>query len=601
MFNHQQEQELITERRSTASVNLIIPLISSILLTLVFVFNAQGQEDEETYDISLVQTAEVDREIVKVENRKVMTETYTIKEGEHVWKILRNRGLLEKQNLMELLTVLKKLNSSLDNLDVIHPGEKIIIPLVISPLGADENIPEALYSEPAVPIESIENIERYTVRSGDRLIKIIKNHYDIPDELLYDEYLDQLKKINPHIGSIDSIYPGQKIRLPVYSQKVVRAPVKKPSFSASSEEEYKNQLLKIGTQLGEIFNLMGEEWIQKGEHFIPLETGGQVSLNAESYPVLNIRNGNKIILDLHNELPDKMADLIVSSWKNYRIVRLDQGDNLEAALDRILKQCGYDMVFDKNASYNVKGEISVILNADRIIRRFPEPSPAQKNIMAVNLVQGSDSRTPENIRDFLKTIGISVIDYPASTLKEKDDIIAVEIIEIGDSRDDLIRELLDLAGIPFVSDSDISVYRGENSGFKVIISADYLLNIRGREAIIDLHGLGTEMVNLLKEHNYRVISLSNPGDALEMGAGLLEFIGVDSQSGMLPFDITGNGENSGLRLIIKGIDFRDKDNLEIFATDLTLPNVILEFLAARGKKMLQLRQISDLKEDRINE
>ena len=116
-------------------------IILPVLLLLFFPGPAAAQEkEEETYSISLVQTAEVGKDIVTVDDRKVLTEEVTVKKGDHIWQMFRERGLLEKRNLGELLAILKRLNTSLSNLDLIYPGEKIIIPLSLAPLQAPVNV-----------------------------------------------------------------------------------------------------------------------------------------------------------------------------------------------------------------------------------------------------------------------------------------------------------------------------------------------------------------------------------------------------------------------------------------------------------------------------
>ena len=51
----------------------------------------QEENEEETYAISLIQTAEEDKEILEVEDKKVLAETYTIRKNDYVWKLLRER------------------------------------------------------------------------------------------------------------------------------------------------------------------------------------------------------------------------------------------------------------------------------------------------------------------------------------------------------------------------------------------------------------------------------------------------------------------------------------------------------------------------------
>lgn len=105
-----------------------------VIIPLSHVAMAQEKTDEETYSISLVKTAEEGKEIYELEDKRVLAETYTVQKGDHIWRLFRERGLLKKRNLTELLSTLQKLNKSLASLDLIYPGEKLIIPLLIAPV-----------------------------------------------------------------------------------------------------------------------------------------------------------------------------------------------------------------------------------------------------------------------------------------------------------------------------------------------------------------------------------------------------------------------------------------------------------------------------------
>ncbi|MCJ7596523.1 MAG: LysM peptidoglycan-binding domain-containing protein, partial [Desulfobacterales bacterium] len=322
-------------------------LMSALVLLLLPLHGALSQDKaEETYSISLVQTAEVekDKQIREIDDKKVLTEAYTVKRGDHLWQLFRDRGLLNKQNLPELLAVLKRLNKSLTNLDLIYPGERIVIPLTISPVaGLGKSTVEV-----KVPFEALKDVklENYTVKPGDSLVKVVKNLYQVPDRELHDEYLHLLKRLNPEIEDLNLIHPGQVVRLPIYHAELVRVPIEpvKPP-APSSEAPQDADLTALSRQLMDIFTLLGEEWVNTGEHFIPLKSGGQINLKADTFPILNLSNGIRVVVDLHNNLPENMAELISSSWENYRIVHLGKGDNLRAALDKILSLCNYQKIY----------------------------------------------------------------------------------------------------------------------------------------------------------------------------------------------------------------------------------------------------------------
>ncbi|MBW1818632.1 MAG: LysM peptidoglycan-binding domain-containing protein, partial [Deltaproteobacteria bacterium] len=115
------------------------------------------------------------------------------------------------------------------------------------------------------------DLKAYTVKRGDNLTRIVKEAFHVPDKDLSEEYLKKIKELNPFIKDPNLIHPGQVIRLPIYSPQVVRKSISKPA----PPEPGKQEARRLGTDLGEIFTEMGEDWVRTGRHFIPLESGGR--------------------------------------------------------------------------------------------------------------------------------------------------------------------------------------------------------------------------------------------------------------------------------------------------------------------------------------
>jgi len=566
-----------------------LPMTISILAGIFMLCPSsitQGQEEEETYSISLEKTAGADREIYEVDGKKVITESYSVVKGDHVWNILRQRGLLNK-NLKETLSVLKKLNSSLTNLDLIYPEDNIIIPLVISPVDGG-GFPGEGEEATVASLEEIKGIENYIVRPGDSLIKVVQNLYDIPEKELYNEYLNQLKRINPSIKDIDTIFPGQKIRIPIYSPQIVRLPIK-PSTPAEKAKKDRDELKLMGRQLGEIFSLIGEEWLQAGEHVIPLKSGGQINLNMVSYPIISLRSGKRIILDLYNDLPEDLAGLITSSWYNYGIVHLRDDEDLKDAMERIIILCDYRKIQGINEPLILAGDIPLRITADWIIQLTTEQSAEEQNIVIVNLCENEGSVTPATIRRYLERLGVKTVDYPPSREGMEETAEAPEILETGNERSSIMESLLSLFGLTFSSDTEIPIYGKQQADFNFIVKADYLLKIDGKDAVIDMNGLGPDIIALLNEHQYKVLSLADESPSAIV-TKTLDFLGIKSDPGPHPFLAADRAESKNIRLMIPGTIFKDDKGQSIFATHLTLYPEIVSFLSQKGYRILRLPQ-----------
>ena len=551
---------------------------------------SQAQEEEKTYSISLVQTAEKREgmELREVDDKKILTQEYTVQKGDHVWQLFRERGLLLKRNLPELLSVLKKMNKSLDNLDLIHPGQKIIIPLKIVPVGG------APVQEEIVQIADLKDIDfrDYTVMKDDSVIKVIKGMYRIPEDDLYRDYLQLVRKMNPDIKDLDAVYPGQHIRLPIYSPQVIRAPIKAPGPVPSGDKTQtataSPEPNPVVNDLAEIFVEMGEEWIRSGEHFIPLKTGGQINLKASAFPIINLKKGPRVIVDLDSNLPPKMARLIESSWDNYRVVHLTKTDSLKSALDKIIRVCDFPKVFNRGEPLVLGKDVSVSITGDWIVQLPENGSDRPFSSVAINLRDANAPHTPLMIKHYLAGLGIKVIDYPPAPDNDPVATSGGEPLNGGKAPASWVRSVLDLAGQIYEADTNIPVYQSKKEDLKLIIRADILLKIKGKDAVIDMTGLAPEVISLLEDQGVRTLTLANESDPLKLIARTCEFVSLQFQRGPHHFMVIKKEGSGNIKLTLAGVIFSDAGGDSILATSLNLPDEINSFLAQRGYKVLLL-------------
>ena len=473
---------------------VMIPATVILLLSV----QALSQESEESYSISLVQETEVDkkknREVREVDNRKVLTENYKVAKGDHLWQLFRERGMLGKRDLPELMTILRRLNPSLTNLDLIYPGQRIVIPITLTPVKGFPTLAKTS-TETTVSLEALKDLdlEKYTVKPGDSLIKVVKERFSVSEKEISGAYLQMLKRINPSIEDLNRIYPGQVVRLPLFSSQMVRAPIKREKPPTPQKPEPPpHKIANLKQQLTEIFSLVGEEWVTTGEHFIPLKSGGQVNLKADSFPVLNVSNGNRVIVDFHQDLPERMAQAITTQWDNYRIVHLQQEDDLQKALDKIFPACGYHRVYKQGEPLELVGDIGIQMTADWIIQPLPPPDQGLGHMMLITLTDSRTAKTSPEIKSFLENLDLKVIEYPASEQPKVASTENVEILKAGHETPELVDMVLSLTGQSFSKNIEIPFYQGQKTQFSFLMKADFFLYVHGKEAIIDYSGLGGE-------------------------------------------------------------------------------------------------------------
>jgi len=592
----------------------LFPVLIGIFL-LLFPVDIVAQEEEETYSITFTKTAEnkttsgEKREILEVEGRRVLTETHAVQKGEWLWKILNKKELTKKKNFVELMEILKKLNPELTNLDKIHPGQKIIIPLTLAPAGSAPTPAVAAAPVPVTPssLEKLE-LEDYTVEMGDSLIKIINRKYASPDMAFCEEYLQAVKKLNPNIENLNLIYPGQKIRLPLYSPEVLRMPIEdKPPPPApaavempeldmepppesviqiSSVEEIRHPLRD---RLGRLFKILGEDWIQRGQHYIPLKGQGEINLRADAYPMIDLSNGLKVIVDLQKAMPGRMAGLIESSWDNYRIVHLDEGDDLRSALGRILPECGLGTILKPGEPLHLGDEIPLRLSADWIIRKTGAMGGPEDAVMITLLDEGTPP-TPEPIKSYLAKRGVQVVDFPPGAAASPLPRPSPRTVTLaGTTPRDLLEGLLDLMGLDYLRNVEIPVYgKKDSADYNLFVKADYLLEIDGHKFMLDLTGVGSDLINLMRERDMSYLHLREEGEPLTLVRRILEFLNLQFTGSPLDFMASERDELRNIRVSIQGVAFFDKSGRHLLATQLLLPEEITQLAAGKGYQILKI-------------
>ena len=345
----------------------------------------------------------------------------------------------------------------------------------------------------------------------------------------------------------------------------------------------------LSRQLNDIFTQMDEEWVQTGKHFIPLKSGGQINLNADAYPIINLSNGKKVIVDLYNDMPKNMATLITTSWENYRIVHIEIKDDLRKILNKIIPLCDFYKLYGANDPLILGGDIPLRITADWIIQRSPESADKPGTFTILTLVGGAVPRIPKVIQKYLDSLGIQTIEFPSSDETSETDIGQTAPMMSINSKSSLIETLLERSGQRFSTEVDIPIYQSNKTDLNLTIKADFFLNVRGRDCIIDLNGLGADIISLLEEHHFLVLSVPMDENPMVIVTKTLNFIGVKSESKPHAFMAADRNESRNIRLMIQGVSFKNENGQNVFTTPVFLPQEIASFLSQKGYRVLHLR------------
>ncbi len=620
---------------------------------------------------------------ITVGGKKYVTQAYIVKKGDWISKLLRQRGVLEGRDLSELselLKVIKDLNRSLPSLNLIQPGQEIIILAKAPPeksLGAKKpktasatattktpavkTPSETKKPQPAVYQEL--RYEKYTVAPGDWLSSIVVARHNISLKTFFSEYLPLFKRANPSIKDPNNLNKGQVIILPLYPPQFAEkrdtrtlisrlvtdaakpkpapatptstktASVSKPSVSkplppkkttlpptavAAAKKPKpdpvtmenidpappKMKTLPAATgqtpgkpkkkvnpavyHLGRIFSAMGEDWVQSGEHFIPLKSGTGVHFKATTFPMVNPQKSRWVIVDPSNTFPDKLAKLIGSTWDHYRVVHLKEEDDLKTAVGKVLKASGYPKVFEKGEPLELKGDVDLRVTGDWIVT-LTEPGSGEKpSFVVINLIESDKPRTPEPIKNYLAELGVKAIEYPPVRGQAPAKTYKIEKTQVGPNRSSLIETLLTMMGHPFSSQTEVHVYQDKAGDLRFVITADYYLKIKGKNSIIDLTGMSPQLRAYLADQGLRVLDLTTVGSPMDTVIKTLKFCDVTYNPGPHSFTATTGEKSRNVGMIIPGVVFSDRRGKKVLATQRELSDNLVAFLTRKGYRYLAL-------------
>ena len=419
--------------------------------------------------------------------------------------------------------------------------------------------------------------------------------YKIPQNLLYNDYFRLVKKLNPDLKDINVLQPGQLLRMPMPSRVKMKYSSEKHNLFEPKVTPKKSTSAHgskiLAKDLGKIFLDIGEEWINSGEHYIPFKSGGHVQLSAASFPILYLRNGLVVIIDLEDRLPVSIEKAIRANWRNYRVVHLRKNDDIKSALEKIFEVCGYQEIRKAGEPLRLPGYVELDISGDWILSPSGGLRGEKEKYVVIHLVSDNGSKTPSNIKRYLMRRGIKVVDFPAAETAPILETRDIKPIILGTNPLSLIEKLLKGMGFSFSSQTEIPVYQSHN-GIRVVIKADVLLKVEQKDAIIDVSGLSPGIVSLLNEHRFRYLSLAGIDDPMEIVVKILDFLHIPFASGVHHFLITGGDNRERISIGIPGVTFSKSKLTKMIVISHELPREVNMILSRKNYRIFVLNTYS---------
>ncbi len=464
---------------------------------------------------------------------KHQTDTYVVKKNEWLLNIIQNKYDVSKEEAYRILELVKRLNPELKDLNDIYPGQKVFLPRKRSSETAGAAHPSSGVLSDG---KKEKVILKYVVKRGDSVSGIIHKKLGKSHGEIY-RTLGLVKGLNPGVKDLDRIYPGQTLFLPRAIREIVRLPFRNKNVAIPQ--------YKILPVVSHIINRMYGVVITDGSYCIPVPPSGEVKIDCSRVPVVEINDGNIILLDLSNRIPADLKRVIESTWENYRVISVQEGEEISSMLKRIIDATGVYEARKVNRYEEVGNTPIVKVSVEWLVSK--KPGFKGTGSYAFNFVSKSSQLVPLPVKDYAQGNGLEIIEIMDSLgIAADEEVYQACPVQVLDSGSDmgLAKSLLEMLGYSPVKDAGISILVGD--GLALSIKADLLLNTEGGRIIITSSNIPDQVMNILKKRGDRVVFISGRESREKVIENIVRAIKIPCLNNDFKFPLSGrNGKESG--------------------------------------------------------
>ena len=504
---------------------------------------------------------------------------HVVKNGEWIAGILRSQFGDEPVSY----ALIRRLNPGIRNLNRIHPGQRIVLPVP----GSSE------------PSESISGIGRenssppviYRILEGDSISRIILSEMNVnPAEALPAYRL--IRKLNPEIEDLIELQVGQTLRLPaiptppaVPSADPPKTAVRPAETSDAEPAAKMPPVLEglIGIIRPVIGRMRGAVTVT-GSYFIPLQETTQITIDCSQIPVVELDDGTTVLLDYGDRLSENLKGLIRQSWKNYAFLTAEELLDGLGGLQGIIRHSqNYRMIrADKPLTLTVKPEILVY--PDWIITG-KETAGGVTYRQGLFLLDRGERPLPAEARAFLEKSGVAVTEIaedravssletpPAALRPVTPDLRGLKGIALAE-------QLLAALGETPIRNAEVVVFDQARNGFNLSVTADLLIRKGEKRFILHTKRLPEQFLHILREAGTEVIPIGEKDQGRSLVEGVLQGLGIPVSFGYFSFRIPEKGKRPRLTASFSALRAMNEGE-PIYLIDFDVPPASLPFLNGR--------------------
>ncbi|UCG11215.1 MAG: LysM peptidoglycan-binding domain-containing protein [Deltaproteobacteria bacterium] len=640
----------------------VIRLDMASMLTIVMMFfllpavdwfteaQATARLREDTAQLDFVKTDT----IRSFEGKQILCEEYTVKRGDYVWKILRKKGHTSSDQLRHWGKVLSAFNPEVKNLNEIYVGQMLVVPVRFMPEGQVEQskpTQKQTTTYKVRPGETLVSILRHRFHYPDKII--FNEILNLVEELNPD--MENLNRIQPGQPLVIPLHRTGKGRDKASSMVVARGEsvsVPVPERSSPPSKRLKNEnkgvagrapsqptegvrptpksshssrtapvieqaadtsrkisigspitpedqrLKALADALKALVVAIGGRSHDSGRHYLPLQGEGQVTLEAQTFPLLEFPTGERIFLDLNDRLPVSLETAIRMSWGGrYAVVNVRDIDSFRTVWQRLLEHLTKMEQWVDREPLIIREPLEIAVGGDWVLS-MPSTETRERQIVVVNLIANARERTDSAIQAYLDTLGVRVVDVLLKEQLEPVRVVAplterafvfppMVLATKSMTGAEATTAFLDLIGQAYELNGSVPLYSDRHGEVTITVRANVYFKRRGRSHLIDFYLLPQPILTLLEEQGLEVMVVDPGWTATQVFKAMMEDLGLSAENGY-SFFISGRNPQRNIRLTLSG-DLIREEKRSYLIIPMGVPASLAAFLDRRGVGVLSYR------------
>jgi len=539
--------------------------------------------------------------IQKDQGREILCDPYIVRKNDHIWKIFRQKGEFATRDFPEFLNVFKRLNPQLSDIDRIHPGLQILIPLKILSPGAFKDQATGTVTIPFITVPSVHKIlkpflKAYIVKKGDVVSELVRPGFGSIQNRTYQSGLKLFKLVNPDIHNLNRIYQGQKIYLinpqiqsqPWYHSlfdaagNIVDDFRFKTRISATGVTPPKERPSRTKSPVERLAAVVNAKVVNRGAFFFPQKSGQDLKIELRNNPLLKTDN-QKMILFASDALAVSEINLIRSFWKNVKVVSASHNLSLEDMLKRIWES---QKSVDDAPKLSISDDgFELEIRAQWIIDQGSQLK-ATKQRLCITIVEDLAECTSPAVTRYLKTRGIIIKEIlrGSGLARMKYQGISKEpskgsrtIHLDAAARERLVREVVQALGYRYAPDVDITF---PYSGIQVTARSN-LITKGDKTLCVDYGELYGEAVSAIRASGLNIVQIKAHEKFDATLLKLLKALNVNYTADPI-FYAANRPPQYNTSLTIPGYFISNPGKIKILVSESVLKDEIIQFLLEKG-------------------